>query len=255
MDKIEKYFPVVLIGIVIFILWRMNKVMNMQTSLLIGMAGKLGVLPQENKVRSQKSQENTEHQEPENNDDEIVRIAEKIYNGKNLNKKDKEFYEKFEKDINEETGFFLQDDLKRIAEDIKSEKELTQDDIDLYKGSLKKFQKELDLPELPSEVKVKEVIKKEMNVPPTSEGKEKLIMSFFEDGIPKTLSILAELYANECGLVPSTGNTSKIVYKLEEDEKLKSKKILHQSRNKIFYGLPFWFDNKKFKKEYLQKIK
>lgn len=257
MDKIEKYFPLVLIGIVLFLLYRMNKMMNMQTSLLIGMAGKLGVIPEDKpQATSHKPQENTEHQEPskEEQDEEIVRIAEKLYNGKILSKKDKEFYKEFKKDIDEETVYFLADDLQRISDAIKNETELTEEDVAMYKKNFDAFKDKLKLEELPAEVKIKEVKKREINTPDTPEGKEKLMMSFFEDGIPKTLTTLAELYAKECGLVVSSGNTSKIVYKLEEDEKIKGQKILHQSRNKIFYGLPDWFEGKKLKKEVRKKI-
>lgn len=90
--------------------------------------------------------------------------------------------------------------------------------------------------------------------PPLAAGERlKLILGFFEDGIPKTVTQIAELYSKKTGTASSKGNISSIFGKLEGNQLL-WQEIQHNSRWKIFYGLPEWFEGKKLKKEFKEKI-
>lgn len=262
----DKFILMGLVIIVLVVVLRMNKVMAMQTNIMVGMAERLGMTPEaitpkikttstKAQVKNNKETDTEEEEEEVDVDEEIVRIAERLYVKKLLNKKDKEFYADHKKDIDEETEFFLEDDMKRIADEIKGAKNLTQEDADLYLDNLDKFQDRLQLPNLRVlEVTIKETPKKDIVELHNEEERKHLILTFFSDGVPKNIGTLANLYAEKSGLVASTGNTAKLLDKLLEEEKLKNQKILHQSRNKVFYGLPSWFEKNKLKKEYLNKI-
>lgn len=259
MQNWDKYILIGLIVVVLFILTKMNKVMGMQTTLMIGMAQKMGVTGEiefqstrQAKAEHVEEAKEKEEEETEDKDEAIVRIALRVYSGKAINKKDKEFYEKFKKDIDEEAGFFLEDDMTRIAQAIKAGNELTQEDADLYISNLPAFQERLQLPNIT--VPIIPSIPKDIVELETEQDRKHLMLTFFDDGDPKTRGALAKSYADKTGLAVSEGNTSKLLDKLLEEKKLMNQKILHNSRNKVFYGLPHWFDGKKFLKEYLKKI-
>ena len=263
MDKFAKYIPYVLLALFGFMLWRMSKVQNMHTALLIGMAGKMGVIPEQkagvkgNRADGKKHQKEIEAEDtetdPVDEDEEIVRIAEKLYAGKILNKKDKDYYFEHKKDIDEEAVFFMTDDLQRISNLIKESKEITSDDVEFYKKNFDEYSEDLKLEELPADIKI---IEKQIVQISSEEDRKHLILSFLDDGIPKTIGAFANLFAEKTGLAPSTGNTAKVLDKLLAEEKLKNQKIAcgNPKRNKVFYGFPDWFDGKKFQKEYLKKI-
>lgn len=88
--------------------------------------------------------------------------------------------------------------------------------------------------------------------PSAADQRLKLILSFFEDGIPKTVTELSKLYASATKTTPSKGNASNIFGKLVEEGKLLCQKA---GRGKpVYHGLPTWFENDKLKPEYQQKI-
>lgn len=262
MQNWDKYLMIALIGVVLFILLKMNKVMSLQTTLMIGMAGKMGVkfdeeVPEAKKVAvtPPPAQEQESEGEEENTDEEIVRIAEKLYKGKSLTKKDKDFYDKFKKEIDEESEFFLTDDLKGISEKITNRQELNEGEAELYKENYEDFKDELKLAELTENIPVVPIPEKDLVRPENETERIQLLLSFFSDGMPKVIGALAKMYADKTGLAVSTGNTAKLLDKMLEAKTLMNQKILHESRNKVFYGLPDWFDGKKFQKEYLKKLK
>lgn len=258
----DKYILIGLMIVVLFILTRMNKVMSLQTTLLVGMATKLGVSSDDDDVqirRPVKKEVEEPQGETEEESNQIIDIAEKIHNGIKLTKKETEFKARFEKEIEEELQECIEDDMKSIAEDIKNGVEITKDDFVFYNGNHARLKEKLELAELVTEdIKIKEAEEPDTNtekVAPENEHERKhLLLSFFDDGIPRANSQLAVMYAKVTGLVPSTGNTAKILDVLLEEGKLKNKKMLSQSRNKVFYGLPHWFEGNKFIKEYLIKI-
>lgn len=262
MEKFSKYLPWIIgAAIILGLLW-ISKMIKLQTSILIGVAGKLGVTPDDStpstRHNEQESSNDNEsaHEETEEEAEKILDLAEKIWDGKNLTKKEKEFLEKFKTQVSEEVEVLCQEDLQTISNAITNKEELTQDDVDWYKAHFDKYQKSLNLVPLTDEVKIKaeEFKNEEVLQPETEEDRKHILLSFLDDGIPKNGSLLAVMYAKKTGLAVSTGNTSKLLDRLLAEGKLKNQKILHNSRNKVFYGLPAWFDNKKFHKDYIKKI-
>ena len=267
LDKLTKYLPYIAIAVVVYILWSMSRVQNAHTALLIQMAGKLGILPNDQSVgippEAIKSFHVTTPQkqapetpaETESEDERIVRIAEKIYSGKNVGKADQSFYAQFSKDIEEEVQFFLEDDLRTISEKITNGQEISEEQVDLYQKHYTDLSGKLSLKELTiADVTIIPTVKKEIIEPQTKEERKHIVMTFFEDGMPKIIGTIAKLYADKTGLAVSTGNTAKLLDSLLEEKKLMNQKILHNKRNKVFYGRPEWFDGKKFQKEYFKKI-
>lgn len=91
MQNWDKYILIGLVIIVLFILLRMNKVMAVQTTIMVGMAEKLGMTPETNNPKKtistphKKNNEETdtdEETEQIDEDEEIVRIAERLYGKK-----------------------------------------------------------------------------------------------------------------------------------------------------------------------------
>lgn len=229
MEKWDKYIMLLLLGVVLFMLVKMNKVMGAQTNLMIGMAEKLGISNGSVNTQHEAIKSKTEHKkELESDDEEIVRIAERLYAGKSLSKKDTEYYKAFKKDIDEEAEFFLADDMNRIAGEINAGNELTQEDATLYIKNLSEFKEKLNLPDITVPVKEKTV--KEGIVLETMEDRKHLLLTYFNDGIPKTKGVLATLYADDAGLVVSEGNTAKLLDKLLEEKKLMNQKMLNGGR-------------------------
>ena len=90
--------------------------------------------------------------------------------------------------------------------------------------------------------------------PPMAAGERlKLILSFFEDKIPKNITQIANLYAQETKTKAHTGNISTTVGTLVEEGKLMCVKA--GKNNKVYHGPPQWFDKKRMKEEYLKNIK
>ena len=261
MEKLTKFLPYIFLAVVVYILWSISRVQNAHTALLIQMAGKLGIPPNDHVAEIHPSPQaitpKKETQEPptETEDERIVRIAEKIYSGKNVSKADQSFYAQFSKDIEEEVQFFLEDDLRTISEKITNGQEISEEEVALYQKHYTDLSGKLSLKELTiADVKIIPTVKKEIIEPQTKEERKHIVMTFFEDGMPKIIGTIANLYADKTGLAVSTGNTAKLLDSLLEEKKLMNQKILHNKRNKVFYGRPEWFDGKKFQKEYLKKI-
>jgi len=201
-----KYFVpilfILLITIVLLFLFKMNKILNVQTTLMVGMAQKLGitdlpVLP----ARKIKDKETPEESEM------IAEIADKIYDGKELTDEEKEFKKKFKNEIKEE--------------------------IELLKG-WNKNNEETKVPKNTPKKKERKKISREDSV-----------LSLFENGIPKTSIELINLYAEKRGTKPN-GSVHIVFNKMVKDNKL--------GRYNNYYGLIDWFDGKKMKKEFSEKI-
>ncbi len=78
----------------------------------------------------------------------------------------------------------------------------------------------------------------------------KLILSFFSDNIPKTVTDLSELYADATKSNPNKGNMSRKLGSLEDKGQLK---FVAGKGGKIYYGPPEWFVDKKLKIEFCPK--
>lgn len=268
MQNWDKWIMLILIIAVLFILFRMNKVMASQTNLMMGMAHHMGVAglppPQTVTDKKQKTASPPETNQPatetKEDSDEIVRIAEKLAHGKSLNRKEKEFQDRFKAQIEEEMGYSIEEELIRIATELKKDgAEVTQDDMDFYRQHIHAFKERLDATMVidfdVQKITVKPSQEKRKPEALDEAGKKHLILSFFDDNIPKSLTSLAKLYADKTGFALSTGNTAKLLDKLLEEKKLHNEKRLYQSRHVVMFGLPHWFEKNKLKKEFIKNLK
>lgn len=90
------------------------------------------------------------------------------------------------------------------------------------------------------------------NPPLSADQRLKIILSLFEDGVPKTVTELATLYAEKAKVNFNKGNISKIFGRLVDEEKLMCERF---KSGKVYHGPPTWFENKKLKTHYKQNIK
>lgn len=279
MEKFERYILIVILIVAIAILYFVynNKKDTLsQSDLLLAMAKKMQVANVSEIVENSKSEKDNKIQdtqeETEEESKEIVRIAEKIYSGSgDLTKQEKEFQYRFSEEIQEEIEYcsqfypLVQKFVSRQTEFTDLEKQFYENNSDAIEHELNKIKSAQsshesitkdDEQKHPSVVLLNASASNipEGGNPPLAQGERlKIILGFFEDGVPKTVTEISELYAQTTGTIASKGNMSTIFGKLEGKELL-WEKIKHNSRWKIFYGLPEWFDGKKLKKEYKQKI-
>lgn len=232
MKYLDKILLIVLIGIVLFMLMKMNKTMNLQTTLLIGMAHKMGITPPSSKKKSK--QEEEQEEEPTSEEDEeydkmiseMTRISDKIKDDKKLTKKEKEYYSS---NYNEE--LVIENGWEPYQEE--------EGDGDEGKGNKGDDEK-------------KKRLKPE-------ERKNIYLSLIASSALPKTVEELAEMFANQANLVPSVGNTHKTLKSLKEEKLINSQEMWIAKNGKkikyVFYGLIEWFDSKnKLKKEFQNKI-
>lgn len=89
------------------------------------------------------------------------------------------------------------------------------------------------------------------NPPTAADQRLKVILSLFEDGIPKIVSEVANLYAEATKTKSHTSTCSDALGKLVDEGKLMCAKPIGR---KVYHGLPAWFDGKKLKPEYEKHI-
>lgn len=288
--KLDRYLIIAILVCVVaclYFLFTNKKDTNDQNNLLLAMAEKLrvgDVDSSENKQQVQQAPQKTEEEQYQ-----IEAIADKICFGKELNDEEKKFQKKFNNDINIELkrsqtilGNILNKFLSGSKDFDEFEKEFYefyQADIDTIVQNRKCFDSvikkltegitEFTAEELqcqqnyPKEIEaVLAKIQKEKEKgsqglskanPPLAAGERlKIILAMFDDGIPKTVTELAQLYADKTKTKVNPGNVSTIFGKLVDDKKLLCQKI--GKNNKIYHGLPEWFEKGKLKPEYKQKI-
>lgn len=268
--KIDRY---ILIGILIvaiailYFVFNNKKETTSQSELLLVMAKKMGASVEDEDTGKKSKQE---PEETEQDSLEIVRIAEKIYSGKSLTEKEKKFQKKFPQQIEDEMDYcnLFYPLVKKFANGqsdfteeeklfYENNKETIDDAVQEEKSKIPTFNQqaanetEENIEETTTEIQ--HVEKKGANPPLAQAERLKLILGFFEDGIPKTISELTSLYAHAKGINESKGNTYNLFGRLEEGTVLTQKILIH-GHNRMYYGLPEWFDGKKMKKEYKQKI-
>lgn len=201
-----------LLGIM-YLLIKHGKIMTMQTSLLIAMAGKLGVNLKEEKNLNQESQ-------PE---------------------------EKQEIMDEEEEDLIIVKEMTRISDMIKAKEKISEKDAKYYNHYINEMHEDLQL--APSEEIL--VFSKEDKKRLTADEKKVLILTFFDDAKAKTVNDVAKMLAKATGIKPNEGNTHTLLKSLIENKNLFTQELKHGGKKKVFYGLPDWFDGKKLKKEYL----
>jgi len=90
-------------------------------------------------------------------------------------------------------------------------------------------------------------------IPNAANERLKLILSFFKDGIPKTVTQLSKMLGDATNTVPSKGNASNIFGPLVKDGKLLCQAATQGKP--VYHGLPEWFEKGKLKPEYQEKTK
>lgn len=283
-DKIVLVCILVLVAGIFYFVFTNKKDTKDQNSLLLDMAEQLLGKDQKSKVSNHKPKEIEKEEEPveetEEDGPEIVRIAEKLYFNKGLTAQESEFEEKFTSQILEEFEFCKQlyplvdkfvsgstdfndqekefyeankDQVDNIVQDKKHFssviKKLTEATNDITDEEREYYTNNTNL----VDAELKRIRSMAGASPPLAAGERlKTILSFFEDGIPKTVTDLASLYAQKTGTKPNKGNMSTIFGKLADEGKLQYYKP--KGSNKVYHGLPEWFDGKKLKQEYKSKI-
>lgn len=86
------------------------------------------------------------------------------------------------------------------------------------------------------------------NPPMAADERLRIILSLFQDKIPKTVTEITELYSKATGTKPHSGNRSLDLGKLVDEGKLKCAKA--GKDKKVYHGLPQWFEGNKLKPEY-----
>lgn len=193
----------------------------------------------------------------------VKEISEKIYFKKPLTAGDLEFKQNNEAEIAEDLKYcalfypLVDKFLKGEKDFTDSEKEFyeaNKEEVDGHLNRLKTTETTLPIAHAQlNEITSTQDLKKS-SPPMAKEEREKLILSMFEDGVPKNVSELADQYSRLTNTKPSKGNISTMFGKME-GTLLLCQEIKHGSRWKVYYGLPQWFDGKKMKKEYKLKIK
>lgn len=259
-DKFSRYLLIAILIVVLVVLYFVftnKKEVNAQSDLLLAMADKLGSkLPKTEKkqieqILKSKIESNTPRAETKEDGPEIVRIAEKIYNAQELTQKEKDFQAIFPNQISEEVEFSktFHSVVKKVLENI----QLSEEENTFYKENKEMIDQQVDQSRNPSTINHKPLTIQGANPPLALEERKKMILGFFLDGIPKNITELSHIYAGATGTQPSKGNISGIFGNLEGDALL-CQKLQHNSRWKVYYGLPEWFENGKLKKEFKNKI-
>lgn len=267
-SKIDRYILIAVLVVVIAILYfvyKNKKDTGDQSSLLLAMADKIGAvkyeapIEEENETIQETEQSNALSEEEWN---DIVRIARSRYFKKPLSQWDKKTEEKFKDAIADEIEYCNQ--FYPILYKLKLHLQLTEEEINFRDKYIAEFEDELQKNnfEIESNNKPDEVDSpntedthsdqqstiSKATPPLASDEKLKIILSLFEDGVIKMVSEMADLYFKKSG-VKLHANSS-LFGRLEDEEKIKCQHIPHRGSDRVFYGLPEWFEGKKLKKEY-----
>lgn len=220
MKNAQTYILIAFFIVFIWVMTKMNKTMNMQTTLLLGMATKLGIVPPEEDIPS-----------------------------KNIKTEQVETPE--QKQLREENE--LVDYMIAISDEIKAKGKLSKEEKEVYINNFGDMHEDLKLAH-PSEIIVDE---KENDSDSkekkkyTPEEKQEIILSFFVDNIPKQLLTITNSFAEKTGLEPNKGNTHGLLKKMVEQKKLVAYKT---KESNVFYVLTEWMDKNKLKPEYKKLI-
>lgn len=292
--KIDRYLLIAILAILLVCLYFLfvnKKDTNDQSNLLVAMAKKMNSdIPQskvddKNQYPDDQEEEIQQPQISEEEQQQVISIADKLCFGVELNEDEKKFHKAFPEEISNELKN-SRDTLSIITDKfLKGENKFTEFEQEYYAANqeyideiihtkrlissvinkittgnndftIEEMQVQKDYPahieqELARIQKEKDKFKG--GNPPLAAGDRlKTILSFFEDGVPKTVTDLANLYAEKTGTKVNKGNISTIFGKLVKDHQLVCTKA--GKDNKIYHGLPEWFNGSKLKPEYKQKI-
>lgn len=228
MKNWHTYAIIVIFIVVVFMFVQTNKTMKLQTTLLIGMAKKMGFtaedIGEEKTERITQSSETQQQQEEETDEQRQIREENDLVEG-----------------------------MIAISEEIREKGILSKKEKKYYTDNFNDMHEDLKLAD-PSEIIVEEAsTQTDVKGNKRLSAKEKctLILTFFEDNIPKQLNVIDQMLADKTSTQPNKGNTHTRL-----KEMTKSKQIIaHETEeSNVFYVLPEWMDGKKLKKEFLNKI-
>lgn len=238
------YVMLGIIGFILFLVIRMNKTMNAQSILLIGIAERLGVTPaRELNINTQRETSDSTNTTESTNDQQ---------SSNELNEEEKK----------------IMNEMIRISDKIKAKEALSEKEVELYNKFFDILSSDLNLAEISKEgeeikEKTKEEAKEKGNKTPpvivkrvSGEEKERIVFDDLKSTLtPKIVGEIAKLIAKATDTKPTDGNTYNFLVTLLKSGKLKTFETYHNKKNKVFYALPEWFDGKKLKKEILKNIK
>lgn len=304
-SKIDRYLLIAILIVVcacLYFLFTNKRDTNAQSDLMIAIARNLRNASKNNEVDKGSVQEKgkTDPAEEEEEEEEeeikltpaqeaaILKIADKLCFGIELDPAEEKFYSEFKKSIDAELvtsktmlnniidKFLSGASLKDFHEVEKEFYENNQANIDtiIYerkllasithkiKNSITEFTEEEEKykennPKLIEEAlsKLKQIAEggkelKGANPPLAAAERLKLILSFFDDKKVKTITELAEMYAESTKTKMHKGNVGTILGNYVNEGKLKCIKESNGSNAKVYHGLPQWFSDKKLIAEF-----
>ena len=290
--KIDRYLliAVVIIGLAcLYFLFTGNKKDNDRDSLLLQMARKLGASDFMEEEYPEKKSQGKQQSRPEPTEEEeevyITSIADKLCFSKPLDAQELEFQKRFSKEINDELANSkkvlailvnkFMTDVKEFDTFEKEFYEANKEEIDqiinnhklrdsviqkLLDGKNDFTAEELQFQQTYASYIEQELAKRKQppvslqgaNPPMAADQRLKVILSLFEDKVPKTVTQITELYAELTSTKPHTGNRSVDLGKMVDDGLLKCTKA--GKDKKVYHGPPDWFEGKLLKEEYKQNI-
>lgn len=241
------------IAAALYFLFINKKDTNTQTEALLQMMGEGG---KKLKVKSEKEEveQSAEPAEPTAEDwKKIYAISEKIYFKKPLTIHEKKIQKDFDSYIQADIEYCEQ--FYPVVEKIVKEEQLIGEEQAFYEDNKEQVDARVEHSKLKvkksESVKVEQPDKSDLtkaNPPVNIEERNKKILSLFEDGVPKSVPQIKPLYMKATGHDPGK-NLYRIFGKLE------GKFLTPYKHGTItYYCLPEWFDGRKLKSEFKNKI-
>lgn len=283
--KLDRYLliaaVIILVGCACLLFMSFRKDQD-RDNLLVAMAKKLGASgPDEEGQSETKVASKKEAPKPtEEEEGYITHIADKLCFSKPLDANEKEFQQRFGKEINDELinsrkvlGILINKFSTGVKEFDDFEKEFyeaNKEEIDhiinnkrmmdsivqkLIDGKTDFSPEELQFQQTYGQYIEIELQKRKQppseplkgaNPPMAADERLKVILGLFTDNIPKTVTEITEQYAKITSTAAHKGNRSIDLGKLVDDGKLKCEKI----GKKVYHGPPEWFQGKNLKTQY-----
>lgn len=262
--QFPKYITYLLIAILIigiaclYFAFVNKKDTNAQSDLLLAMAdnlsGKKG--NQQSAVSKEQPQPEEDKEEIEEDNNTTVEVADKLYFKKPLTIFETKYAQAFKPEVDQEFAFAnnfypLCDKFAAgITEFSDEEKSFYEENTELVDNYVNDLKSKMAASQSTNPPVSQSTNLSKANPPMTAEERTKIILSLFEDNVPKTVSEISSLYAAKANRSDSRGTMYGYLTKLEQAGIVLQQKIA----TKVYYGIPEWFDGKKLKPEYKKKI-
>lgn len=257
---------VIALGACLYLLFQNKKDTNTQNNALALLLKKLtGEAANEFTEESKEASIKTPAEPTDKDWEKIFAISEKIYKDQKLTKSEEAFYTKWKEKIDSDIEFCKQ--FYPVVLKFMDGQELTDEDREFYETNQEEVDKEVNhrkgkLADTGSE-------KPEDNVslvpqssasqhqssdlngakPPLAiEERNRIILSLFEDGIPKTVKKLHDLFKAQTG--HDYGKNAYRVFGSMEGKFITA----YKKGDKTYYCLPEWFEGRKLKSEFKNRI-